>query len=144
MRIASAVLVFLIAAGCAESPPTYEQVVGSMEQSPDVAIVKEWSAATLSPFLDANVQVIIVPCAALVSEGASTTARFLVEAQAAPGHVRIHDEAPSAFSACLKGRMQALNWPRAPGELRYIPVEISAHQPAHAGDRNADDAITIL
>jgi len=81
-------------------------------------------------------------CVGTLNEG-ETAARFVVDVRSAPQSVVVHDDAPTPFSSCLKDKLQALEWPRAPNDVRYLPIHFNVHRPKD-GPQNADDAIKSI
>ena len=143
MRVRPLLLVVLFGAACEAAPPTYDQARQLAEHAADDAHIKEWIDNVFAPFLDHHLEKVIPPCSALMSESTPTTVRFVVDTQAAPKYVVVRDAGSSPFSECLKGKLQALEWPKAPGNIRYLPLEINSRKTNH-GSQNADSAIISI
>ena len=131
----------LFVAVCKASPPTYDEAV-KLSENIDNVRTKEWVESVLKPFSNHHMEAVLHLCVDLLSEG-STAARFVVDVQAAPKSVLVHDDAPTPFSDCLKGKLQALEWPKPPKDIRYLPIVINAHRPKD-GPQNADDVIISI
>jgi hypothetical protein len=135
-------VVILFVAVCDASPPTYDEAERLSESLTLNENVKEWVEGVFSPFSDQHFGALFQACAHTLSEG-ETAARFVVDVGSAPKSVLVHDDAPTPFSSCLKGKLEALAWPKAPKEIRYIPIQINAHRPKD-GPQNADDVIKSI
>jgi hypothetical protein len=143
MRTVSLFVVMSIVTGCEASPPSYDQASTSVQRRSDFPAIKAWSTRTFGPFWDRHLKEVVVACSEAVNEGTSTTARFVVDARAAPKHVTIYESESTSFSYCVKQKMQALEWPQAPSEIRYLPIEINVDATTSEG-QNADDVITSV
>ena len=142
MRTWPTLLVMLFVAVCKASPPTYDEAVKLTENIAHNVQAKEWVESVLTPFSNQHMEAVLHPCVEKLSEGA-TAARFVVDVEAAPKSVVVYDDAPTPFSSCLKDRLQALEWPRAPKDVRYLPIHFNAHRPKD-GPQNADHAIKSI
>jgi hypothetical protein len=129
-------------AGCKTSPPTYEQALAVSADGGNRVQVREWSEGVFGAFLSHNLEATARGCAPFLSEGVSTT-RFVVDTHAPSKHIAIYDNAMTPFSKCVAGRLQALEWPRSPLKIRYLPLEINIETPK-VGPHNADSAIISI
>jgi hypothetical protein len=141
MRKWPSLLVLLVVAVSKASPPTYDEAVKLSESIVHDAHAKQWIEGALAPFSDQHLdfKAMIQACVEMLGEG-STSVRFVVDVQAAPNSVVIYDDAPTPFSGCIKSKLEALKWPSAPENIRYLPIEINVHKPKD--EVNADDVIT--
>lgn len=144
MRTFKALLIAAFIADCQASPPTYDQTVelsGAIAESAQ-AEVKKWLSGVFKPFASQHFEPTVAACAESLGEGSSAT-RLVVDVQAAPERVLVHDEAPTSFSTCVKTKLEALTWPQAPAGLQYLPIVIRAQKPKD-GPQNADDVIISI
>jgi hypothetical protein len=142
MRTWPNLFVILFASACVASPPTYDEAVKLSESIAHNQSAKEWVEGVFAPFSDQHMRALLPACVGTLNEG-ETAARFVVDVQAAPQRVVVHDGAPTSFSSCLKDKLQALEWPRAPKDIRYLPILINARRPKD-GPHNADDVIRSI
>jgi hypothetical protein len=142
MRNWSNLFVILFASVCIASPPTYDEAAKLSESIAHNKDAKEWVEGVFTPFSNQHMGALFQACAGTLNEG-ETAARFVVDLRAAPQSVVVHDDAPTPFSGCLKDRLQALEWPKAPKGVRYLPINFNAHRPKD-GPQNADDAIKSI
>jgi len=144
MRTVPAILVAMFALVCQASPPTYDQAVELSSAIADGAQseVKRWVSSVLKPFADEHFEAAVAACAESLGEG-STATRFVVDVQAAPERVLVYDEAPTSFSGCVKTKLEALTWPKAPADLQYLPIVVNAQKPKD-GLQSADGAIISI
>jgi hypothetical protein len=142
MRTWPRLFVFLFVSVCNASPPTYDEAVKLSENIARSESAKEWAEGVFAPFSNQHMRASLQACVETLNEG-ETAARFVVDVREAPKSVVVHDDTPTPFSSCLKGKLQALEWPKAPEEIQYLPVHINAHRPKD-GPQNADDLIKSI
>jgi hypothetical protein len=142
MRTCPKVLVMLIASVCSASPPTYDEAVKFSESLAQKQGTKEWVESVLAPFSNEHMDALLRTCVGLLNEG-ETAARFVVDVRTAPKIVVVHDDTATPFSNCLRDKLQALEWPRPPNEVQYLPIKINAHRPKE-GPQNADHLIESI
>jgi hypothetical protein len=134
----------LLAGGCATEMPNYDKAVAKAEALTDDATVKEWGENVGGPFIERNLDSIVSKCVKFVPESSSISARLVVDAKGSPPPTQVADVAPTPFSGCLRAEFQALAWPKAPRAIRFLPIEISGHNPGTAAERAADDFIISI
>jgi len=144
MRTVKVLLIAMFVVVCRASPPTYDQAV---ELSSAIAEsiqpeVKKWMNAVFTPFAGQHFEAMVAACAESLGEGLTAT-RFVVDVHAAPERVAVQDEASTPFSKCLKAKLEALTWPKAPAGIQYLPISINANRPKD-GPQNADDVIISI
>jgi hypothetical protein len=139
MRTWPTLAVMCLVVVCRASPPTYDEAVKLSEGVAHNAKAKGWVDTVFAPFSKQHLEVALHTCVEMLSEGA-TQARFVIDLQPAPQSVVVHDDAPTPFSDCLKGKLQELKWPMAHEGIRYLPLVINAHRPKD-GAQSADDVI---
>jgi hypothetical protein len=139
MRAWPKLFVMLIVPVCSASPPTYDEAVKFSDSTAQTQDAKEWVESVLAPFSDQYMEALLQACVGLLNEG-QTAARFVVDVRKAPKTVVVHDDAPTPFSSCLRGKLQALEWPKPPKELPYLPIQVNARRPKD-GPQNADHLI---
>jgi hypothetical protein len=142
MRTWPNLFVILFATVCDASPPTYDEAVKLAEGIANNESAKKWLKGEFAPFSNQHMGTLFQACVETLSEG-ETAARFVIDVRAAPHSVVVHDDAPTPFSSCLKGKLQALEWPKAPEDVQYIPIHFNAHRP-NDGPQNADSAINSI
>jgi hypothetical protein len=118
-------LTFVIAAAVrADEPPTYAEALAEAKRHADEPAVRSWIEQVGKPFWNENLQSVFGPCLADIPPNTSITVRLLVEVGEGGRALRYIDDSPTPFSTCVKEQLQSIEWPKAPIELRYFPIEL--------------------
>ena len=141
MRRQLVISLVLLASGCANQMPKYDEALAKANGLTDDALVKEWGENVGGLFAGQHFEATILKCVHFIPESTSLTAHLVVDANGATPPTRISDEMPTPFSSCLKGELQTIAWPKAPASLRYLPIEIKGHNSDASTDKPADDVI---
>lgn len=108
-----------------EEPPTYAQALADAQRHASDPAVQQWIEQVGKPFWYENLQSVFGPCLQNIPPDTSITVRLLVEVGDGGRALRYIDEAPTPLSTCVKERLQAIEWPKAPIQLRYFPIELN-------------------
>lgn len=115
----------LLTVGCAGRMLSYGEAHEQLTALSGHHPAKKWGENVVAPFLQRNIEPIVVDCTRHVPEAVPVTARFVIDVSRRSIPPRIADEAPTPFSDCLRTGLQALNWPKAPPGIRFMPIEIT-------------------